>query len=167
MSEESIAMFSLAELSDMDVSDIEEVRSSILPAGVYEFEVAKTTFEEETYTDRETEDTLTRFKASFELKVVEAKSLVDRKIDKESLVGAKFTEVQRVNPNVSEDEMSKVKASIGRIRALISDMGGDSAGKLGDVIENATGLVFTAKINHQKGQNGGVFARLELAKRKN
>lgn len=153
------AGFSLADLADIDVSAIEEVRFTALAAGVYDFEVTKADLAEDE------KDGLRRFKAEFELKVVECLSIMEPNIEKESMVGKLQTERFFIIPSKTEDE---VKASIGRVRAFITDIGQDSAGTLGVIVRNAKGHTFRAKIRNapNKDDPSRPYRRLELDTKK-
>jgi hypothetical protein len=111
------AGFSLADLADIDVTDIEEVRFVDLPAGVYDWEIA-----EGNLLDDEKEG-VRRFKIEFELKVLEAVAVLEAGIDKDTLVNKIHTERFFIDP--SKDE-ADVKKAIGRVRAFVTDTGGDS-----------------------------------------
>jgi hypothetical protein len=151
--------FSLADLADVDVSGIEEVRFSSLPAGVYGFEVIESDLHEDE------KDGNRRFYAKFDMRVVEVKAVIDPNADKESIVGKNHGERFFVDPSKTEEE---VKAAIGRIRAFITDIGMDSSGKLGDIVRNAKGHVFTGKIVKQKDKDDKSveYARLRLDPKK-
>lgn len=146
---------SLADLADIDVSEIEEVRFSNLPAGVFGFEVGEADLAEYE------KDGERRFKAVFPLKVVEVKSVLEANVDKESLVGKTHTESLFINPNETED---KVQTAIGRIRAFVTDIGCESKGKLGDIVRNTKGHVFTSKTVKQKDKEDKSieYTRLKL-----
>lgn len=147
---------SLADLADIDVSDIDEVRFENLPPGVYEFEVLSADLGEKLNRDQEK-----RFLASFEFKIMAVKSVLKGGIDKESLVGKVHKEQLYINPADTQDD---IKKAIGRIRAFVSDMGCESAGKLGDIVANTKGHSFTSKIVEQKDRSDSsiVYARLRL-----
>ena len=155
--EELNESFSLADLADLDVSDIEEVRFVSLPAGIYDFEVTNADFHEDT------KDGETRFKIEFALKIIEVKSIMESGKNPDDFVGKEHTERFFVKPT---DEQEKVLKAIGRVRAFITDMGGDSEGKLGDIVRNQKGHTFTGKIVKQKDRNDPSveYARLRLEK---
>jgi len=150
-----MAGFSLADLADVDVSGIEEVRYSTLPAGAYGFEITEADLGEDE------KDGNRRFYAKFDMKVVEVKAVIDPNADKESIVGKNHSERFFVDPSKTEDE---VKAAIGRIRAFITDIGMNSAGQLGDIVRNAKGHIFVGKIVKQKDKDDKSieYARLRL-----
>jgi hypothetical protein len=152
--------FSLADLADLDVSEIEEIRFETLPQGVYEFEVVSAKLEEGANKEGEK-----RFWAIWEYKVVAVKSVLQAGVDKESLVGKKHGDKLWINPAKPQDEVSK---AIGRIRSHVTDMGCDSAGKLGDIVKNTDGHIFTAKVRHQvdKDDKSVVYARTQLEAKK-
>lgn len=151
---------SLADLADLDVSDIAEVRFENLPAGLYEWEVSNADLSESTNKDGEK-----RFTADFELTVLEVKAVLERGIDKESLIGKKHTEKFFINPGAEPD---KVAAAIGRIRAAVADMGGDNKGKMGVMVRDMKGKRFAGKIVKQKDKEDKSveYSRLKLDAKK-
>lgn len=155
MAEEMNEGFSLADLADIDVSEIEEVRFSTLPAGAYAFEVIEAGLAEDE------KDGNRRFKANVELKVAEVKAVLEQGVDKESLVGKTHSERFFVDPSKPEED---VKKAIGRIRAFVTDVGMESTGKLGDIVANLKGHIFTGKIVKQKNKDDPSieYARLRL-----
>lgn len=150
------AEFSLADLIDLDVSDIAEVRFSTLSPGVYEFEVVESGLSEDTDKDGNR-----RFKAEVQLKVVGVKAVLEANVDKESLVGKLHTEKMFIKPT---DPQTDVEKQIGRVRAFVSDVGMESKGKLGDIVANLKGHIFTAPVVSQKDRNDAsiTYARLRL-----
>lgn len=154
------AEFSLADLADLDVSDIAEMRFETHPQGVYEFEVKSATLDETTNNEGEK-----RFTAEFELEIIGVKSVLQAGVDKESLIGKTQKEKLWINPGA---EPKKVAEAIGRLRAFVADMGCESAGKLGEIITNTKGHVFTAAIVHQKDRDDKsiVYAKVKLTPKK-
>ncbi len=150
------AGFSLADLIDLDVSEIAEVRFSTLSQGVYEFEVTSASLDEDTDKDGNR-----RFKAEIELKVIGVKAVLDAGVDKEALIGKMHKERMFVQTIVPE---SQALEQIGRIRAFVSDVGMDSKGKLGAIVANLKGHTFTAPIAEQtdKHDKSIRYARLRL-----
>lgn len=138
------AGFSLADLADIDVSDIEEIRFVAIPQGVYDFEVTGADLHEDE------KDGERRFKVEFELKILEAHAILEPGVDKESIVGKLHKERFYIKPN--EDEQ-KVRESIGRVRAFITDIGQDSSGKLGEIVRNAKGHTFKASIVNRRNKD--------------
>jgi hypothetical protein len=151
---------SLADLMDLDVSDIAEVRYESIPAGSYVFEITNADFSELVKDDGK------RFVAEVEMKILEVKAVLEPGVDKESLVGKTHREKMFVNPGAEQD---KIAAAIGRIRAFVSDVGMDSSGKLGDIVKNLKGHTFgPAKIVKQKDKDDKSieYARLKLEPKK-
>lgn len=150
--------FSLADLADIDVSDIEEIRFEIHPMGVYVWKVIRSELLE--YTNKDDEK---RAKAEFELEIMEVKSLINPPpgVTKESLVGKKHVDISYINPAETPE---KIAEAIGRIRARITDMGGDSAGKLGLIVARVaeSELVFTSKLIHQPDRNDKSIKRPKI-----
>lgn len=152
---ESMEGFSLADLADVDVSGIEEVRYSTLPAGAFGFQIIEADLGEDE------KDGNRRFFAKFDMKVVEVKAIIDPNADKEAVIGKQHSERFFVDPSKTEDE---VKAAIGRIRAFITDIGMDSAGNLGPIVRNTKDHIFVGKIVKQKDKDDKSveYARLRL-----
>lgn len=151
--------FSLADLAGLDVSDIEEIRSSTTPEGVFNFKINSAKLEEGTNRDEERRIILT-----VTMEITEVKALIDRKIEKESVVGKTYTEKFYIVPE-------KAPEGIGRIRAFITDVGLDSSGPLGGVegqaegsIDRLVGHFFDGKIKHKADANDKSvkYARLVL-----
>lgn len=149
--------FSLAELADLDVSDIAEVRYINLPRGKFDFEVVESKLE--SYES----DGLQYHRVEYTLKIIEVKSVLDRMTpeQKEQLVGKTHTERFRIDPRASIEDTQKV---IGRIRAFVTDIGLDSSGRVQDLVERPQGHTFTGKITKQKDRNDPTreYARLQL-----
>lgn len=148
--------FSLADLIDLDVSDIAEVRFTTLSPGVYEFEVVEASLGEDT--DKEGNR---RFKAEVGLKVVGVKAVLEANVDKDSLLGKLHTERMFIKPT---DPQAEVEKQIGRVRAFVSDVGMESKGKLGAIVANLKGHIFTAPVAAQPDKNDKsiTYARLRL-----
>lgn len=136
--------FSLADLADLDVSDIEEVRYTAIPAGAYDFEVTKADFEEES------KDGESRYKIAVEMKIIEVKALLEPGLKAEDFLEKVHTERFYIKP---QEEAEKVQAAIGRVRAFVTDIGQDSKGKLGDIVRNTVGHTFTGKITNRKNKD--------------
>jgi hypothetical protein len=153
------AGFSLADLADIDVTDIEEVRFVDLPAGVYDWEIVEGKMLEDD------KDGVRRFKIEFELKVLEAVAVLEAGIDKDTLVNKIHTERFFIDP--SKDE-ADVKKAIGRVRAFVTDTGGDSRGKLGPIVRDSKGRTFRCPVVKQKDKDDPTrsYARLKLTPRK-
>lgn len=147
--------YSLADLADIDISEIEEVRFVSIPAGVYEFEVGDADLEEDE------KDGIRRFKISFPNKIVEVKSCLDTKVEKESLVGLEIVERFFIDPSKSEQDVAK---AFGRVKAFIKDIGCDASGKLGDAVRNTKGTVFRSQVTLQADKNDKTkkYPRLKL-----
>lgn len=147
--------FSLADLADIDVSDIEEIRFIDLPAGVYDWEVTEADLHEEE------KDGERRFRIEFQIKVLEVFAVLEPNVDKESLLGKQHTERFYIKPKESEEE---VKKSIGRVRAFVADIGCDNKGKLGDIVRNTKGHTFKAPTVKQTDKNdkSRQYTRLKL-----
>lgn len=153
--------FSLAQLADIDVSGVEEVRFELLPQGVYVFEVVESDMHEGTNKDGDK-----RFSAEVSLKIIEVKSILDPgHPDKDAFVGKTQTEKLFINPG---DEEKKVMEAIGRVKAFVVDAGGEWGSGIISNVQNLKGLTFTGKIVHQtdKLDKSIKYSRLKLDAKK-
>lgn len=150
--------FTLADLADLDVSDIEEVRFTSLPAGVFGWEVKEAELKEYE------KDGETKYKAEIELEVIEVKAIVpapgETKPTPESLMGKRHIERLTIDPSAPPEDVQK---SIGRIRAWVSDVGMDSKGKLGEIVKNLKGHRFVAKGQRRPDKNDKTQSWFRLA----
>ncbi len=154
------AEFSLADIAELDASEIAEVRFEVLPPGVYTFRGESAVFEDTTNRDDERRIVLVT-----KMEVVEVKSVIDREYKTEEaraeLLGKKHTEKFYVVP-------AKAAEGLGLIRSFIGDIGLPNEGPFGGVEGSEPGIVdgfpgyeFTAKI---KGGsfNGSKTANLQV-----
>lgn len=155
MADSATEGFSLADIADIDVSEIAEVRFESIPAGSYGFEITEADLGEDE------KDGERRFKAEFTMKINEVKAVLEQGVDKESLIGKSHNERFFIKPAEPQEDVEK---AIGRIRAFIADMGLDNKGKLGDIVRSAKGHIFTGKIVKQadKTDKSITYARLRL-----
>lgn len=145
------AGFSLADLADIDVSDIAEIRFENLPAGIFDFIIRVPELAEGK--NREDEKI---FFFSCKCEVEECLSLLAGG-DTEAMKGKIHNHRQNIEPADAE-------TGIGRIRAFATDVGVDSTGKLGDVVERLKDHRFRSKIVEQKDKNDPsiIYARLRF-----
>jgi hypothetical protein len=154
--------FSLAELADIDLEGIEEVRFEDFPKGVYDWEVNMSS---------DAKDGEPRYKIQFDLKVLEMLSSIEPGVDLEKWAGKSHTEKFFVYPRRPEEDAAK---AIGRIKAFLIDMGlelvkgEDGKVKLGDSVRNAKGHGFRARLERQQDRNDATrsYARLRLEAKK-
>jgi hypothetical protein len=145
----------LAMFADLDLEQFNEIRSEVLPMGLFGWNVAGFDFD----ADDEDGDGNARAKATFTLEVVETQQLLKPEgIDIPGLTGRKHVE----NFYIKADDMP---AGVGRIRAFLSDIGVASTGKFLAACEASVGHKFVAGITHQKDRHDKtrVYARLKLA----
>lgn len=160
--------FSLADIAQLDASEIAEVRFESLPAGVYVFRGESAGFEDGTNRDDERRVILTT-----KSEVVEVKSVIDRDYKTEeqraTLIGKKHTEKFYVVPE-------KAAEGLGLIRAFIGDIGLPNDGPFGGVEGSEPGIVdafagheFTGKIvqRPRKGNPTVKDSSLRIDKPKN
>lgn len=154
--------FSLADIADIDVSEIAEIRFENLPAGVYDFEVTQAEMDE-----KDNKDGDNRILIIFTYEVIGVQTILKKPsgdFDQNSLIGRKHTEKLYLVPDQGEQ---KLVEGIGRARAFIWDMGCPNKGKLGEVVEATTGHRFTAPIIERPNPNDRTspYAQLKLKKR--
>lgn len=153
------ADFSLADLAQLDVSEIAEVRFESLPAGIFNFQGVEAKLDKGTNRDDET-----RFILTLKMEVTECTALTERGFTKEELIGKKHTEKMYIVPE-------KAAEGIGMIRAFYGDIGLPNEGALGGVegmepgmIDGFVGHEFKGKIIKQarKGDPSTKDARLRI-----
>ena len=151
---------SLADLADIDVSGIEEVRFETLPLGIYVFEITEADMHEGTNSEGDK-----RFHAEVTMKIIEVKTVLEPGVDKDAQVGRTYTEKLFLTPG---DEKEKVMKAMGRIKAFVVDCGGEWQAGIIDNVRNLKGLTFTGKIKHRsdKEDKSIKYARLELDAKK-
>jgi len=133
MSDENSMGFSLADLADLDVSGIDEIRFESLPDGIFDFIIRNPELSEGTNKDQEK---IFYFNAKCE--VEECLSLLAGG-DLESFKGKVHNHRQNI-------DLADAETGIGRIRAFATDVGVDSTGKLGEVVERMKDHRFRCKV---------------------
>lgn len=161
------SMASLADLADINVSEIEAIRSETLPQGIYEFEVTTAGMIEKDNTDGDPV-----FQSEVECTVLECISLIDRLphgvTDKgaymESLVGKKVMHRNTANKTDSKEDFVK---ALGRMKSTVVDMGGEWGPSIVDNFANLVGVRFKSKMTHGRSKTDpdARFPRLALEKR--
>jgi hypothetical protein len=156
--------FSLADLADLDITDVQELRMESLPGGAYTFKVVSAEA-----TEGQKKDTMEKqFSIEFGFEVVEVKAVTERGVDKESIVGKKHKERRYITPD-------KAVEGLGYLRAFLTDIGANSAGKLGGVpggepgiLDESVGTLFDAKIVKKPDRNDPTvkYARLVVDQKK-
>ncbi len=125
--------FSLADIAGLDAAEIQEVRFTTLPAGLYRFRGISAVFEDTTNRDDER-----RVVLKVQVEVAEVKSVIDREYKtqeaKDELIGKKHTEKFYVVPE-------KAAEGLGLIRAFIGDIGLGNEGPFGGVEGSDPGIV--------------------------
>lgn len=133
MDNEGNSGFSLADLADIDVTDIAEIRFENLPDGIFDFIIKSPELSDGTNKDQEK---IFYFAAKCE--VEECVSLLAGG-DVEAYKGKIHNHRQNIEPADAE-------TGIGRIRAFATDVGLDSTGKLGEVVERMKDHRFRCKV---------------------
>ena len=144
--------FSLADLCDLDVSEIEEIRFEQRAAGIYDFKCVSSNLEEGKNSDDEKQ-----FYWEGKFEVVEMISSLESGVKPEDEKGKVHQERKTIDPTDPE-------TGIGRIRAFVTDLGFDSRGKLGPVVKQIEGHIFRAKIvkRPNKKDPSITYANLQL-----
>lgn len=149
---------SLADIAGLDVSDVEELRSSALPAGLYTFEITKVNFEVRSVKD----DTETRYVASVEHKVIEVETIVEKGVTEAEVLGKSYTEQFFIDP-------AEAQKGIGYLKGFVADIGADNSGPIGGVEGAPEGFLdrlvthrYKAKIVKKKDRSGEMRSRLQL-----
>lgn len=150
MSDDNVG-FSLADLTDLDVSGIDEIRFENLPDGIYDFIIRNPVLEEG---KNKEDEKIFYFEAKCE--VEECIALLEGG-DTEALKGKIHNHRQNIEPTEPEK-------GIGRIRAFVSDVGLDSGGKLGDIVAALKDHRFRCKVVSQtdKIDKSVKYARLRF-----
>lgn len=146
----------LIDLAGLDVSAIEEVRSSILPAGAMIFTVKDASMEEASYTDKRTQEEVHGIRIKMEFEVVQAHAVPG--LSEEELA-ALAGRIQSESAFVTKEHLPK---DVGRVKALIADTGFTASGTFQDMLESWKGHYFGGRIVHKKNPNDKdqVFANL-------
>jgi len=145
--------FALSDLMDLDVSGIDEIRFEQLPSGIFDFIIKDPDMAEGTNKEGDK-----IFYFSCKCEVEECVSLLEGG-DPEALKGKIHNHRQNIEPADAE-------TGIGRIRAFVSDVGMDSAGKLGAIVAGLKDHRFRAKVVTQTDKNDPSikYARLRFEK---
>lgn len=164
MSDLNTEIFSLADIADLDATEIQEIRFESLPGGTYDFEVSEATLED--YTNKDDDP---RVKVTFKFEVIGVQGIVSAKakqpgFDQEDLIGKSHTEKLFI---VTDEGQKKAVEGVGRVKAFIWDLGCDNVGVFRDIIESTVGHKFTAKILETRNPNdaSNPYANLKLDKR--
>lgn len=158
---------SLADIAGLDVSDVEELRSSQIAAGLYTWEVTKGTMSSRMVK----EDTELRYVAEIELKVIEADAVTEKGVTPEDMMGKTFTEKFFIDP-------AEAQKGVGFLKGFVTDIGADSKGAMGGLPEDeqdadyVPGFLdklvthrFKSKVVKKKGKDGEMYSRLQLLKK--
>lgn len=153
---------SLADIAGLDVSDVEELRSSQIPSGLYTFECEPGKLVETTVKD----GTETRYVVEIAAKVVEVDTVTEKGVNPEEVMGKIFTEKFFIDP-------AEAQKGIGYAKGFIADIGAPNTGNMGGVEGAAEGYLdalqghrFKSKVVKKKGRDGEFYSRLQVVKPK-
>lgn len=141
-----MTQISLSDLAQLAMDDVPELRSSTLPAGIYEFVVDDCEF---TVVERTVNGSLTKIpQVNIILKVLRPLQLAAPETveDPATLIGRKYTERFGISPDNAIE-------SLGYLKAFLVDIGATGKGKLPEVCESSKGKVFTAPIKHTRDKH--------------
>lgn len=165
MNDSNTEMFSLADLADIDVTEVAMIRGETLPAGVYQFKVLEAELDETTNRDDDP-----RIRAVFKHEVVGVVTVLGKAakapdFDPEELVGKTYTDRLYIVP---DEGQKKALEGIGRVKAYVFDLGCENNGTLSDIVAATVDHTFEAKIVERPNPNdrSSPFAQLKLEKRK-
>jgi hypothetical protein len=149
-------MTNLAELAGVDMSQVQEVRGFLTPAGILQLRGVKGSLD-----IMGTEEG--KPAVIFEFEIKDVKTLSDKTLDPNEVIGKKHREVFFLSE----------KEDLGRVKAFCIDCGASNGmGSLGQIVEAVgNGHEFYAQINHRKNKNdpNQVYANIDrnvLAKTK-
>lgn len=127
-------LLSLADLADLDVTNIKEVRFENVAQGLFMFECKSagliTVGKDE------------KAAGSIKCEVTEVQGLLNDSINPDKVKGKVHEERIFINDDDPEQ-------GIGRIRAFIADAGGNNVGKLGAILSGFVGARFKGRITHR------------------
>ncbi len=153
---------SLADIAGIDTSEIEELRSSALPVGLYTFECQAGKLEDRMVKD----DTERRVVVSVPMKVVEVDTIAEKDVSESDVMGKTQTEQFFIDP-------SEAEKGIGYLKGWLADIGADNSGNMGGVDGAPAGYLdrleshrFKAKIIKKKSKDGNYYSRLQLLPKK-
>ena len=128
---------SLAEISGIDTTSVEEFRFENLPVGAFTFAIVEASLDTLGGDDKPA--------AIFKVKVLETHGVtgLDEGVDESSLVDKEHREVFFI---------SEAK-DIGRIKAFLHDIDAKFEGPLGDIIKDSEGHTFAGRIKHRADKN--------------
>jgi len=137
---------SLADLAGVDMTEVQEVRSSVTPAGKFHFRIDETEMKAQEATNKDDPQgaKINKPVIQFVLKAQNCFSLVDDALDPEDYVEAKHTETFWIND---------LKKDLGRVKAFLVDIGIDGNKPLTDLLAEAHGMEFVADITHVKNKD--------------
>lgn len=156
---------SLADIAGLDISDVEELRSSQLPAGLFTFEVTGRDVEKVQVKAKDSEDEVTKVKVNIISKVIEVETIIDKDVEEKDVLGKSYTETFFIDP-------ADAAKGFGYLKGWVKDIGGENDGPMGGV-EGAEGFLdklithrYPAKIVKKKGRDGNFYARMQTIKAK-
>jgi len=134
---------SLADLAGVDMSDVQEVRSSVIPAGKFHFRIKDSEMKAVESTNKEDPQgaKINKPVIRFELEAQNCFSLVDDTLDPEDHINDKHYETFWIND---------LKKDLGRVKAFLVDIGIDGNKPLNDLLAEAHGMEFVGDITHSK-----------------
>lgn len=120
------AELSLASIAGLDVSDVEEIHSSQLPAMIGTFEVTATSLGKKTIDFGDGDEV--RIEAVIIRKVIEVDSIIEKGIEDADVMGKTIQSNFLIDP-------ARAQEGIGKLKGHVSESGFDPAGAIGGLPE--------------------------------
>ena len=137
---------SLMYIAGVVMGDIEEYRLTVMPAGKFLFRVLDCKLEAREVTDKDDPmgAKIKKPAVNFELEVQNCFALVNEKLDTAATIGSKHFH------NIWITDGQK---DLGRVKAMLADIGVTGVGKLTDLLAQAQGIEFVADITNTPDKN--------------
>lgn len=156
--ETSASFLSLAELAQMDTTEVKVLMNRIPDAGLFIVECKEAKLTVTPSTNPEKPDPMVRI--GWALEIVAVDELVDKEKDADSLVGRKLTDSATLWPKDFAECVGLVKGMYQKVRLDNNGpMGGD--GVTVGFLDNAVGHQFPIRIKHRKLPSGDDAARID------
>lgn len=147
---------SLMDIAGLDMTDMAEYRQTVTPAGKFLWRITEAKLEARDVRDKEADDgsKIKKPAITFELESQNCLALTDDKLDPAKFIGIKHFESFFINDPVKD---------LGRVKALLVDIGMACAGNLEDLLAEAQGMEFVSDISnvHDKNNTDIVYANMK------
>lgn len=146
----------LAELAGVDMTDVQEVRFSVTPAGFFHWRIESMELKsKEILEDYDDPDSamINIPVVDMELKAVNCLALVDDTLDTGDYVGITHYKTFKIQD---------LKKGLGRVKAFLVDIGLSGNSAMIELLDEAHGMEFCSEIAHTKNRNNPdiIFANI-------